>query len=106
MKPDSSQPRLSAVRRREQLIEVAANLFSQKGFNGTTTREIATAAGVTEAIIFRHFETKELLYTAIIDRYLNGPGKMEWFTGLRHAMDRNDDKAVIRQIMGGIIEMH
>jgi TetR/AcrR family transcriptional regulator len=34
-------------------------LFSKKGFRGTTTKEIAQAAGVSEAIIFRHFETKE-----------------------------------------------
>ena len=63
--------RLSAGERREQLIQVAVDLFSRKGFKGTTTREIAAAAGVTEAIIFRHFETKEQLYTAIIDRRLN-----------------------------------
>jgi AcrR family transcriptional regulator len=41
-------------------------LFASKGFKGTTTRAIATAAGVSEAIIFRHFETKEDLYNAII----------------------------------------
>lgn len=42
-------------------------LFSERGFRGTTTKEIAHAAGVSEAIIFRHFATKEELYTAIID---------------------------------------
>lgn len=42
-------------------------LFSERGFRGTTTKEIAQAAGVSEAIIFRHFTTKEELYTAIID---------------------------------------
>ena len=42
-------------------------LFSERGFRGTTTKEIAQAAGVSEAIIFRHFATKEDLYTAIID---------------------------------------
>ena len=39
----------------------------ERGFRGTTTKEIAQAAGVSEAIIFRHFATKEDLYTAIID---------------------------------------
>lgn len=42
-------------------------LFASRGFRGTTTKEIAQAAGVSEAIIFRHFATKEELYTAIID---------------------------------------
>jgi TetR/AcrR family transcriptional regulator len=47
--------RMSASDRRNQLIDVAIDLFSRKGFGGTTTKEIAAAAGVTEAIIFRHF---------------------------------------------------
>jgi AcrR family transcriptional regulator len=42
-------------------------LFASKGFKGTTTRAIACAAGVSEAIIFRHFATKEDLYDAIIN---------------------------------------
>jgi TetR/AcrR family transcriptional regulator len=61
-----SAPRMAAEDRREQIIEVAVRLFSQKGFRGATTREIATAAGVNEAIIFRHFSTKSDLYAAII----------------------------------------
>jgi len=42
------------------------NLFSEQGFDGTSTREIARAAGVNEAIIFRHFKTKEDLYWAVL----------------------------------------
>ena len=60
-------PRMSGEDRRRQLIEIAIDLFSQRGFSGTTTREIAVAAGVTEAIIFRHFATKQDLYAAILD---------------------------------------
>jgi TetR/AcrR family transcriptional regulator len=102
----SAHIRLSAIARREQLIQVAIDLFSRKGFKGTTTREIAAAAGVTEAIIFRHFETKEHLYTAIIDRKVNSPDTAEWIAALRSAMDRDDDEAVIRQLIGAIISMH
>jgi TetR/AcrR family transcriptional regulator len=98
--------RLSAGNRRQQLIQVAVDLFSRKGFKGTTTREIAAAAGVTEAIIFRHFETKEQLYTAIIDQRLNSPDATHWMAGLRAAMDRDDDEAVIRQLIDVIILTH
>lgn len=42
------------------------DLFANRGFKGATTRAIAQAAGVSEAIIFRHFATKEDLYDAII----------------------------------------
>jgi len=61
-----SRKRLSQAERRVQIVGVAMRLFANKGFKGTTTRAISTAAGVSEAIIFRHFETKEDLYDAII----------------------------------------
>lgn len=94
------------MERREQLIEVAVDLFSRKGFKGTTTREIANTAGVTEAVIFRHFATKEQLYTAIIDRKVKGPQFAEWCADLSDAMARNDDEAVIRRMVSAIIETH
>lgn len=59
--------RLSGEERRQQIVEAAADLFSRKGFRGTTTREIAEAAGISEAMIFRHFATKRELYSAIIE---------------------------------------
>lgn len=61
-----SKKRLSQEERRNQIIEVAIAHFANKGFKGATTRAIAKAAGVSEAIIFRHFATKEDLYDAII----------------------------------------
>ena len=62
--------RLSQEERRTQIIEVAMDLFARKGFKGATTRAIAEVAGVSEAIIFRHFATKEDLYDAIIEHTL------------------------------------
>ena len=58
--------RLTASDRKKQLIDTAMRLFAEQGFDGTSTREIAEAAGVTEAIIFRHFRTKEDLYWAVL----------------------------------------
>jgi len=68
--------KLPAADRRRQIIEVAMALFSAKGFEGTTTREISRAAGVSEAIIFRHFATKEDLYAAIIDFRPTGKSRL------------------------------
>ncbi len=42
-------------------------LFAQKGFRGTTTRDLASQADINEAIIFRHFNTKDELYRAILE---------------------------------------
>ncbi len=59
--------RISSGDRRQQILEVATELFARQGFSGTTTRQIARQAGINEAIIFRHFPTKEELYWAVID---------------------------------------
>lgn len=61
------QERLTGEERRQRIVEAAVDLFSRKGFRGTTTREIAEAAGISEAMIFKHFATKQELYSAIIE---------------------------------------
>lgn len=63
----STHTRVPAEGRRQQIIDVATTLFARQGFNGTTTRQIAQRASVNEAIIFRHFPTKEDLYWAVIE---------------------------------------
>jgi AcrR family transcriptional regulator len=57
---------MSGDKRREQILETAVNLFSKHGFSGTTTKRIAQAAGVSEAMVFRHFASKDELYGAIL----------------------------------------
>lgn len=56
---------MSGERRREAIIKAAGRVFVEKGFHGTTTRELAAAAGVSEALLFKHFPSKEALYSAI-----------------------------------------
>lgn len=58
--------RSSSHDRQAGLISAAASLFAAKGFKGTTTKEIARAAGVSEALVFKYFPTKRALYTAIL----------------------------------------
>ena len=98
-------PRLSAEQRRRQIIEVAIDLFSRRGFNGTTTKEIAAAAGVNEAIIFRHFAGKEQLYSAILDHRRESLKADAWMTDIKTFMARNDDEAVFRHLTAKIIQL-
>ncbi len=60
--------RLPAAARREQLLDVAAELFARLGYARATTAELAKAAGVTEPIIYRHFASKKDLFVALIER--------------------------------------
>jgi len=62
-----SNPKLSKADRRKAIVETAANLFAEVGFRGGTTRELAKRAGVTEPVLYEHFQTKSDLYAAIIE---------------------------------------
>ena len=73
----STAVRVPAENRKEQILNVAMTLFARQGFEGTTTRQIAEGARVNEAIIFRHFPTKEDLYWAIIQRKCNNSGRAQ-----------------------------
>ncbi|PYX90749.1 MAG: hypothetical protein DMG68_00640, partial [Acidobacteria bacterium] len=64
--------KLTAEGRRNQILRVATRLFARQGFQGTTTKEVAHRAGVTEALIFRHFASKEALYWAVIQSKIKG----------------------------------
>jgi len=57
--------RLSAEERREAIVKAVLPLFARKGFANTTTRELAEAADVSEALIYKHFPSKESLYAEI-----------------------------------------
>src|SRR5215469_17039595 len=57
--------RLDSDDRRRTIVNAAVPLFARKGFAGTTTRELAAAAGVSEALLFRHFPSKQSLYREI-----------------------------------------
>src|SRR5574340_66718 len=69
--------RVPAQDRRQQILELATRLFARRGYQGTTTRQIAEQAGVNEAIIFRHFPSKEHLYWAVIEHQIRRRGGRE-----------------------------
>jgi len=52
---------------RQDILVAAEKLFSEKGFKGATTKELAARAGVHEVILFRHFRNKRELYRATLD---------------------------------------
>lgn len=103
---EKHQPRMAAVARRRQIVDVAISLFSEKGFRGTTTKEIALAAGVNEAIIFRHFSTKKDLYSAILDQKACSESAQHLETAVEESMLRNDDRAVFEAIAQHILDNH
>jgi AcrR family transcriptional regulator len=57
--------KLSRQDRRTAIIRAVRRVFAEKGFDGTTTRELADAAGISEGLLFKHFPKKEALFTAM-----------------------------------------
>ena len=81
--------------RRQDLIQAAANLFRRHGFNGTSTRHIASAAGMHSGSLFCHFKSKEALLYEVMQK------------GMRSALARqtivlrgkHDSAATLRQLI-------
>jgi AcrR family transcriptional regulator len=75
--------RLDGEERRKAIVNAAVPLFARKGFAGTTTREIAEAAGISEALVFKHFPTKKLLYREILRLGCEGDPALEQLASLQ-----------------------
>jgi AcrR family transcriptional regulator len=101
-----SGARMTAEDRRLQILRLAVSLFSQRGFGGTTTKEIAQAAGVSEAMVFRHFATKQELYTAILDHKACSGDSMNPEQMVAEALKQKDDRAVFEQLARGALDHH
>lgn len=59
--------RLPAEKRRTQLLTVGVEVFAERGFHATSMDDIATAAGVTKPVLYKHFPSKRALYLQLLD---------------------------------------
>src|ERR1700756_1416466 len=76
--------RMPAAERRQALIDTAIRVFSGGRYPGTTTSEIARAAGVSEPILYRHFASKRELYLAALDHVWSN-ARAQWSAALEGA---------------------
>lgn len=102
----ASSGRMAGDERRLQILRVAVSLFAHEGFRGTTTKKIAQAAGVSEAMVFRHFANKEELYTAILDHKACSGDAIDPELMVAGALKRKDDRAVFEGLAFGALEHH
>jgi AcrR family transcriptional regulator len=61
------EARTNSAERRERLLEVAREIFAERGYQATTMDDLATAAGFTKPILYQHFASKESLYDEIVE---------------------------------------
>jgi AcrR family transcriptional regulator len=60
--------RMPRAQRREQILDAATRAFARAGYTATKLEDIAAEAGITQVILYRHFESKSDLYRAVLDR--------------------------------------
>lgn len=88
------QPLISASDSHNQILDAAQHLFARKGFERTTTRELAQAANVAEGTLFRHFETKKAILVAVATR-----GWVELLTDLLTELSAMGSYEAVAQVM-------
>lgn len=82
--------RMKAAERRASIIAVAKVLFADKGFHGVSVDELARRVGVSPAVLYQHFASKDALYEAVLDS-LAAPRE----TYIEAALDGPDDFASV-----------
>ena len=118
--------KMSGEERRAAIIRAVRRVFAEKGTAGSTTRELARAAGVSEALLFKHFPNKEALYAAMIHGCMQEK-KQEFFQRLLalepstatlvthvhlmvshlvggHRLDGDDDEIPVRLLQRSMME--
>lgn len=97
----AKKTKLSAAERKEQILRAASEVFSRYGFRGTTLRRLARRAGVSEAMIYQHFPSKEALYDAILEK------KIEHCRHLYFPLEAaraKQDRSVLETIVGNFLQ--
>ncbi|HEY3878683.1 MAG TPA: helix-turn-helix domain-containing protein [Trebonia sp.] len=65
--PAARRPRRPAAERRREVLAAARTLFAERGFDATTTRDLASAADINDALLYRYFPDKQAILTALAD---------------------------------------
>lgn len=87
--------------RRQELIDAALHLFAEKGYDGASIRDIARRAGVTEALVYHYFRSKEHLFEEVIKARSFAPVLRQ----VLNEMENAHPSAVLRQVMEEFLDM-
>jgi AcrR family transcriptional regulator len=83
--PVVRRPRRPAAERRRQILAAARTLFAERGFHATSTRDLAVAADINDALIYRYFPDKHAILAALVDEAI----------AVFRAMPRPSDQAAL-----------
>jgi AcrR family transcriptional regulator len=100
-KAPARQRRASADQTRDAILAAALGLFSERGFDGASTREIAERAGVTQPLLNYHFSSKDELWRIAVDGVFAALGRAlnERARGLRGVDDLTTARLLVREFV-------
>ncbi len=87
--------KLHRAERREAIIRGAAEAFVEHGYEATSLEDVAEAAGISRALLYRHFDTKQAIYRAVLDDFL---------ANFHRVVTRPRQDRVSEQTLDGLIE--
>ncbi len=99
--PKARVARPSVEATRDRIVAAAADLFSERSFDGATTRDIAAQAGVTQPLLTYHFHSKEELWRAAVDSLFDllGQTMEQRANGLRGVDEITSAKLLVREFI-------
>lgn len=90
---------------RAELLQAARELFNDRGYGDTSTREIAQRADVSETLMFRYFGSKVGLFrAAVVQPFLDFVDEFTQTSG-RSSFQMEDEEAATRQFLGGLYDV-
>ncbi len=89
-----NRPPQSETETRHRILQAAQHLFASRGYDGTTTRDLASAAGVAEGTLFRHFENKKAILIEVATQ-----GWVEILTDLLTELSEMGSYKAVAQVM-------
>ena len=86
--------------RKEQILKLATELFSRDGYDRVTVKQLADGCGITEPAIYRHYDSKEAIYTAVLESLRD---RMEYETLFRRLEKEDDIEVILTELAHHVI---
>jgi AcrR family transcriptional regulator len=90
--------------RREQVLTAARQVFARKGFTDTKIADIAAAAGISHGLAYRYFDSKEAVFTELVERALAGATRLAYAAQMQPGTPWERLRWLVEQILPGMIE--
>ena len=101
--PGNSRPQRKGALTRERILDAAETLFAERGYEGATLRDVAARVGLQTPSLYNHFDSKEALYGAVLERDL-GPVLLMLIEFVENGRDSEDAHEELIPVLMKILE--